>query len=149
MMRVACILAALAGMVGVAADALGAHLLRATLSDAAMESYATGVRYLLPHAVVVLACGLQSTPSRAGWPWQLSLWGMLVGMCLFSGGLALWATQGWAWARACAPWGGSLLILSWLGLAFSALLAWNHRPQGVVGSSDHRTAGLPRGSIES
>jgi uncharacterized membrane protein YgdD (TMEM256/DUF423 family) len=136
-------------MVGVAADALGAHLLRATLSDAAMESYATGVRYLMLHAVLLLACGLQSTRTRAGWPWQLSLWGMLAGVCLFSGGLMLWTTQGWTWAQACAPWGGSLLILSWLGLALSALLAWNHRPHGAVGSPNHSTVGLPRGSIES
>jgi len=136
-------------MVGVAADALGAHLLPATLPESALESYATGVRYLLLHAVVLLACGLQITPSRASWPWQISLSGLAVGMCLFSGGLMLWTTQGWAWARACAPLGGSLLILSWLGLALSALLAWNHRPQGAVGSPEHRTDGLSRRSTES
>ncbi len=142
-------LGALAGGVAVAADALGAHLLRATLSEAAMESYATGVRYLLLHAVLLLTLGLGIVRSRLRWPWHFSMLGILIGTCLFSGGLMLWTTQGWAWARACAPWGGSVLILSWLGLALSALLSWNPRPDEAVRTSNHGGTGLPQGSLES
>lgn len=149
MNRLVCILGALAGMVAVAADALGAHLLRATLAEVAMESYQTGVRYLLVHAVLLLALGLGLPPVRTTWPWRLSMLGILIGMCLFSGGLMLWTTHEWLWARACAPWGGTLLILSWLGLAASALFAWNPRPGSGVGTHEPRSAGLSPGSIES
>lgn len=142
-------LGALAGAVAVAADALGAHLLRATLSEAAMDSYETGVRYLLLHAVLLVALGSGVVQSRLRWPWRLSMLGILIGTCLFSGGLMLWTTQGWAWARACAPWGGSVLILSWLGLALSALLCWNQRPDEVVGRSGRHGTGLSHGSLES
>jgi len=142
-------LGALAGGVAVAADALGAHLLRATLTEVAMENYETGVRYLLLHAVLLLSLGLSVAQSRLRWPWQLCMLGILTGTCLFSGGLMLWTTQGWGWARACAPWGGSVLILSWLGLALCALLFWNHRANEAVGIPDQRGAGLPHGSLES
>ena len=109
------------GALAVVLDALGAHLWRPALSEVAFESFQTGVRYLLMHAVALLA--LAASPRLgASRLMRICAIGIILGTLLFGLGLVLWTTREWAFARRCAPWGGSLLIFSWSGLAVAALI---------------------------
>lgn len=121
MQRTLGFIAGLIGALAVVLDALGAHLWRPALSELAFESFQTGVRYLLVHAVALLA--LAANPRLgASRLMRVCAAGLIVGTLLFGLGLVLWTTREWAFARRCAPWGGSLLIFSWSGLALAALL---------------------------
>lgn len=101
----------------VVGDAIGAHLLRGELAAPLLESYATAMRYLLTHGIALLAIGAglrtDALASICRWP----ACGLVMGTLLFCGGLIGWTTQQWEWSRQCAPWGGTLLILGWSGLA--------------------------------
>lgn len=110
----------------VAGDAIGAHLLRVELSAQLFESYATAVRYLLTHGIAVVAIGAGLRMSALGSTCRWPACGLVVGTLLFCGGLIGWTTQQWEWARQCAPWGGTLLILGWSGLALCLM-------QGIFG----------------
>lgn len=113
----------LLGAGGVGAGALGAHFFRLRLSVEDYASYLTGVDYLLVHAVALVAVSVSPVTLRASKLFSCAAIGMVIGVVLFAGGLLGWTSQGWAWARHCAPWGGTLLILAWVGLAISALCA--------------------------
>lgn len=120
MQRTLGFVAGLIGALAVVLDALGAHLWRPELSAVAFESFQTGVRYLLVHAVALLA--LAGSPRLgASRLMRVCASGIIAGTLLFGLGLVFWTTREWAFARRCAPWGGSLLIFSWSGLAVAAL----------------------------
>ena len=113
--------AALIGALAVVLDALGAHLWRPHFTATALDSFQTGVRYLLIHAVLLFALtrahhALGTRLARA------SALTILLGTLLFGLGLVLWTTLEMSFARRCAPWGGSLLIIGWTGLALASLL---------------------------
>jgi len=111
---------AVAGLLGVAAVALGAfgaHALAAADADLASR-FATASRYHFYH---VLALGLALALARDGDALGLRLarWLFLVGMILFSGALYLSALSGGATSTAIAPLGGVLLMAAWLVLGVS------------------------------
>lgn len=108
------------GAGGVIAGALGAHLFQARLSEQAYASYSSAVDYLFLHAIALVALACWGRVSRAGRLYKLCVVGLIAGTLLFAGGLFGWTIQSWNWARRCAPWGGSTLIFSWLGLAIAA-----------------------------
>lgn len=111
---------ALIGALAVVLDALGAHLWRPDFSETALDSFQTGVRYLLVHAVLLFALARSDRALRSRLMRACALV-ILLGTLLFGLGLVLWTTQDMAFARHCAPWGGSLLILGWTGLALASL----------------------------
>ncbi|MFK7958515.1 MAG: DUF423 domain-containing protein [Lysobacterales bacterium] len=102
------------GCIGVALGALGAHLLTVVKP----EQFDLANRYHLIHAVVLVAMSLTLTP-ETGTARQLVMLGFVVGTALFCGALYL-SSLGLSGPRL-APAGGSILILSWLALAISAL----------------------------
>lgn len=106
---------ALAGFLlatAVALDALAAH----ALGDIAGARLHTAARYLAIHGLALLALW------RSTGRWLAAALMLAVGGCLIFAG-SLLAAVGLGWPTTAAPWGGSLMILGWLGVAASGLHA--------------------------
>ena len=113
---------ALAGVVGVALGAFGAHGLRGRLSPEMLAVFETGVRYHMYHALALLltAALMGRIEGRllvaAGWFFT-------AGIVLFSGSLYLLAATGITLLGAITPLGGVAFLIGWACLAFAALSA--------------------------
>ena len=104
--------AGIAGALGVALGAFGAHGLKRVVDDPhLLEVWDTGARYHLVHAVALLALAALPNPS----PWTARLWA--AGVVVFSGSLYLLALTNQRWLGAITPLGGALLIAGWASLA--------------------------------
>jgi uncharacterized membrane protein YgdD (TMEM256/DUF423 family) len=106
---------ALLAAVGVGLGAFGAHALEGRLGAQQSGWWQTATHYLLPHAVAVAAVGLSDRPRLQGSGWLLA-----GGASIFAGTLYAMALGAPRWLGAVTPVGGSLLILGWLLLAWSA-----------------------------
>ena len=113
------IVGALAGALGVALGAFGAHGLKASVSDDMLKVFETGVRYHMYHALALLAVGLAAQRWPGSWI-QAAGWLFVVGIVLFSGSLYLMTFTGIRWLGAITPLGGLAFILGWVALALSA-----------------------------
>jgi uncharacterized membrane protein YgdD (TMEM256/DUF423 family) len=112
------VLGALLAAFAVAGDAYAAHALPAKVPAALVERFARGMHYLLLHGIALAALGtrLGSLAER------LALAGVATGVLVFGCSLVLsvlWPVLPWT---RLAPFGGGLLILSWLLLALASLL---------------------------
>lgn len=106
--------AAVAGFLGVALGAFGAHGLRDFLVEHGMEQiWRKAVLYHLVHAAVLV--GLLGWPGVSRWAWGL----LLAGMSLFSGSLYLYALTFWKPLVLVTPVGGTLMLVGWGWLVFS------------------------------
>ncbi|MCB9663157.1 MAG: DUF423 domain-containing protein [Alphaproteobacteria bacterium] len=106
--------AGLAGALGVALGAFGAHGLKGVVTDPhLLEVWDTGARYHLIHALALLA--VAAHPARPAWAGGL----FLAGIVLFSGSLYLMTLTGFRWLGAVTPLGGLCFIAGWLVLAFA------------------------------
>ncbi len=103
---------------GVAAGALGAHGLKAALSQGALDLWQTAVRYLWLGGAGLLAVGLAAARSGSR-RWQAAGWMLAAGSLLFSGTVAALALGGPRWLGAITPIGGLLLILGFLAAAYA------------------------------
>ena len=110
--------AAVLGGLGVALGAFGAHGLKGRLSVDDLAIFETAVRYQMYHALALLGVGLVAT--RVEDP-MLRLSGIffLVGTLVFSGTLYALVLAGLRWMGMITPFGGLLLILGWVTLAWS------------------------------
>ncbi|MEM6671649.1 MAG: DUF423 domain-containing protein [Planctomycetota bacterium] len=113
----------LAGFLGVALGAFGAHGLEGVLDgapDAAerLEWWETAARYQLVHAVALVAV-TAAFQDRA--PGRVTVVGFTLGMVVFSGTLYAMALGGPRWLGAITPLGGILLMAGWLAAAVQAL----------------------------
>ena len=117
MTRLFIVLAALAGLSGVALGAFAAHGLRAQLSAEMLAVFQTGVQYQLVHALALLGCGLLALHCRTA---ALALAGLLffLGILLFSGSLYLMTLAGLKLGIV-TPIGGVCFMLGWLSLALA------------------------------
>jgi uncharacterized membrane protein YgdD (TMEM256/DUF423 family) len=108
-------LAALSGLIAVAAGAFAAHGVSA---PAAKDLLHTGANYEALHALAVLAVAalFPAGARRAGWPPAL----FLLGSLLFSGSLYAMALGGPPWLGAVTPLGGLLFLAGWASLAWAA-----------------------------
>ncbi|MCJ7511802.1 MAG: DUF423 domain-containing protein [Anaerolineales bacterium] len=122
MERVFFVIGALAGALAVAAGAFGAHALGDRLPPDRLATFETGARYLMVHALAMLALGLAlgRWPAAATWL-QASGWLFLAGMLLFSGSLFLLSLTGIRWLGAITPLGGVAFIAGWVCLAVAVL----------------------------
>jgi uncharacterized membrane protein YgdD (TMEM256/DUF423 family) len=111
-------LAALNGLIGVAAGAFGAH----GVSDPKVKEWLhTGAEYELIHALAVVACLVAwRLGARAA---ACAAWLFLAGAALFSGSLYIMALSGQRWLGAVTPIGGLLLLAGWATLAVAAMSA--------------------------
>ena len=109
-------LAALSGMIAVAAGAFGAH----GVSDLQAKGWLqTGAQYQMIHALAVFACVLLWR--LGGGAAQIAAWLFLAGGFVFAATLYAMALGAPRWLGAVTPIGGVLMILGWAALAWTAL----------------------------
>jgi len=119
MARLWLLIGSIAGFFGVAGGALGAHALKARISEAMLANFETGTRYLLVHAVALVVVGVLARRDESA---PLMAVGVCfsVGMAIFTGTLWLMALTNMRWLGAVTPIGGTSLIIGWLLLARAA-----------------------------
>lgn len=106
----------LLAFLAVAAGAFGAHGLEGSITPDRLETFETGARYQMYHAIALLLLGL--TAAR----WPTKAWAgpgvlFVFGTVVFSGSLYLLAVTGMGWLGAIAPIGGTTLLAGWLWMA--------------------------------
>jgi uncharacterized membrane protein YgdD (TMEM256/DUF423 family) len=112
---------ALAGFIGVAFGAFGAHALRGRLSPDMLAVFETGVRYQMYHAFAVLIVAL-ATARLDGWLIRAAGWSFTAGIVLFSGSLYALALTGVTTLGAITPLGGLAFLIGWGLLMAAAIL---------------------------
>ncbi len=113
-------IAAFNGALAVCLGAFGAHGLKKTLSQGALQVWQTGVTYHFYHVLALLAVGLliQQKPKQA---LSISAVLFLAGILLFSGSLYGLALGGPSWLGPITPLGGISFIFAWLLMGVAAL----------------------------
>ncbi|MBI2886602.1 MAG: DUF423 domain-containing protein [Chloroflexi bacterium] len=107
-------------LTGVAAGAFGAHALRGALSEPALATFETGVRYQMYHALALLAVAFLAGRQDAGLAAPVG-WLFVAGILLFSGSLYLLALTEARFFGAVTPLGGLCFLAGWLLLVVAAL----------------------------
>lgn len=115
MTRLAWILGAVLGLIGVAAGAFGAHALADRLSPERLDTYQLATRYQLFHAIVLTAIGLAGE-RLTGRMAQVVVLSFLGGVIVFSGSLYALVLSGRGFWGAVTPFGGVLLLVGWASL---------------------------------
>lgn len=110
--------AAFFGMTAIVLGAFGAHALKATLSPEQLQTFETGVKYQMYHALFLLFLG--SHPGISAKSKKAVFWLVSVGVIFFSGSIYLLATNAVEGFNKIVgpitPVGGLLLIIGWLVL---------------------------------
>lgn len=118
--------AAVLGLLSVALGAFGAHALKESISDYAVNIFETGVRYQFYHVFALLTAGIlykEFTNRFIKWAGIC----FISGIILFSGSLYILTyikgvvMPGYKWIGAITPVGGLFFILGWLLLLIGAL----------------------------
>lgn len=112
------LIAAANGLLAVAAGAFGAHALAGLLDAQALQTFETGPRYHMYHA---LAMGLAALALRERRGARIAAALFLLGIALFSGSLyalALTALRPFAYAT---PFGGIAFLAGWAALGYAAI----------------------------
>jgi uncharacterized membrane protein YgdD (TMEM256/DUF423 family) len=114
-MNIALISAAILGFLGVAIGAAGEHMLSGKVTEDALRSFHTALRYHQLHSIVLAAIGLSLLSGipelAAGRIWWTSL-GFLLGIILFSGSIYAYVFTGIRGITYLSPFGGITLMLS-------------------------------------
>jgi len=111
---------AVAGGIGVALGAFGAHGLKSRVGPDQLAIFETGVRYHLVHALALLAVAWAAERWPGTWT-TLAGWAFLLGILIFSGSLYLMTLAGARWLGAITPIGGLSFLLGWAALFIAAL----------------------------
>ena len=113
------LLAAMNGLISVAAGAFGAHALKERLAPADLAVFETGARYQMYHALALLGVAITASGSR---PRAARAAGvcLVMGIVFFTGSLYAIALAGWRWLGPITPIGGGLMMLGWLLLGVTA-----------------------------
>jgi uncharacterized membrane protein YgdD (TMEM256/DUF423 family) len=115
------ILSGVLGAAGVALGAFGAHALKARLTPERLETFESGVRYQMYHALALAAIAL----ALAQWPAAsllvLAGWSFVTGTILFSGSLYLLVITRRRWLGVVTPFGGLAFIAGWICLVLGVL----------------------------
>lgn len=112
------------GLLGVILGAFAAHGLKPVLSEAAFESFETGTKFQIYHALLLLIIGNIIKEKSRIWNWIFFL--LIAGISLFSGSIYLLATNSitafdFSVIAVVTPLGGGLLIFCWGLLLFHFL----------------------------
>ncbi len=108
--------AAVAGFLGVAMGAFGAHGLKNILSEHYLDIYKTAVSYQMWHALLLALIAVLPPQKHLTW----AGWALVAGMLLFSGSLYLLALLNIGWLGMITPLGGLAFLLAWGLLAYAA-----------------------------
>ena len=114
------LIGALAGAVGVALGAFGAHGLRGRLTPEMLGVFETGVRYQMYHSLAILVVAV-AIPRTDGRLISVAGWCFTAGIAVFSGSLYILATTGITILGAITPIGGLAFLVGWACLAGAAL----------------------------
>jgi uncharacterized membrane protein YgdD (TMEM256/DUF423 family) len=114
------LIAAANGLLAVAAGAFGAHALAGALDAHALQTFETGARNHMYHA---LAIGLAALALRDQRPARLAAALFLAGIVLFSGSLYALALTGLRPLAYATPFGGVAFLAGWAALGYAALRA--------------------------
>jgi uncharacterized membrane protein YgdD (TMEM256/DUF423 family) len=114
--RLIVVIAALSGLMAVAAGAFGAH---AAADPAARAWLQTAGQYQMVHALAALAC--VALGARIGRAAAIAAWLFLAGGLVFAGSLDAMAVGGPRALGAVTPVGGVLLLFGWAALAYGAV----------------------------
>ncbi len=112
--------AAINGALAVAAGAFAAHGLEGRLDTHALETFETGARYHMYHALA-LGLGALAMRGAAVTPAQAACGFFLTGIVLFSGSLYLLALTGMRAFAFVTPFGGVAFLIGWIALAWAAV----------------------------
>jgi uncharacterized membrane protein YgdD (TMEM256/DUF423 family) len=119
------LLSTILGFTAVILGALGAHALKSVLSEQALDSYLTGVRYQMYHALFLL--GVAAVQQHLDPLWMnRGVWLALIGVILFSGSIYLLSTREITalthigFLGPITPIGGLLLISSWISIGIAS-----------------------------
>jgi uncharacterized membrane protein YgdD (TMEM256/DUF423 family) len=115
------LLGGLAGFIGVALGAFGAHALRARLPPEMLAVFETGVRYQMYHACAILIVALAAA-RLDGWLIRTAGWSFAAGIVLFSGSLYVLALSRITVFGAITPIGGLAFRAGWACLIAAALV---------------------------
>lgn len=116
-------IAAVFGLLGVAAGAFGAHAIEGAQAKAWID---TGSKFQLAHVMATLAC-----VSFANWGAPVAMRSapyFLVGIVLFSGSLYALALGAPKAVAMVAPLGGLSFMIGWAILAFAGWRLWKRPP---------------------
>lgn len=108
--------AAVAGFLGVAMGAFGAHGLKNVLSEHYLDIYKTAVSYQMWHALLLALIAILPRQKYLTW----AGWALVTGIVLFSGSLYLLAILNLSWLGMITPLGGLAFLLAWGLLAYAA-----------------------------
>lgn len=113
------LIGSVAGFLGVALGAFGAHGLRARISPEMLAVFETGVRYQMYHTLALLIVAL-IIPRMGGWLVVTAGWMFTAGIVVFSGSLYALALTGVTTLGAITPIGGLAFLAGWTCLALAA-----------------------------
>ncbi|MCH2102417.1 MAG: DUF423 domain-containing protein [Planctomycetes bacterium] len=111
------LIGAILGATFVIHAAFGAHWLEERVSTEQLEWWETGAFHHGVHALAIMGFGLMRLRREAS---DLPGWLLLAGVLIFSTTLYVMALGGPRWLGAVTPIGGSLLVLGWLGFAWTS-----------------------------
>lgn len=126
-------LGAILGLLGVILGAYGAHGLKPIISESSLQSYETGIKFQMYHALFALVLGCMGFLSKKAA--RLIYYFLLFGVICFSGSIYGLATNEMtsfdftsiAWIT---PLGGLLLILAWLFLFLNIFKIKSDKTEG-------------------
>jgi uncharacterized membrane protein YgdD (TMEM256/DUF423 family) len=104
---------AVLALLAVALGAFGAHSLREIVSPERLQTFETGVRYQMYHALALLI--MSALPLKN----YRAAWFILVGTVIFSGSLYVLVLSNVGIFGAITPMGGVLQLIGWALLIFS------------------------------
>ena len=116
--------AALLGLVGVIAGALGAHAVQPGLTAVEASSYETAVVYLFVHALALAVVAVMLKFAQGHWVLKLSGFAFLGGILLFSCSIILRLGLEISFPFPLAPYGGVLLMVGWVALFIGGIVRW-------------------------
>ncbi|MGR8949419.1 MAG: DUF423 domain-containing protein [Gammaproteobacteria bacterium] len=119
--------AALLGLSGVIAGAVGSHMVQPGLSDVDSAIYDTALVYLFVHVLALMAVATMLRFGATGWPLKLAGFSFCFGTLLFSGTILVRLIFDIRAPIYFAPTGGSLLMLAWGALALAAFGEWTNK----------------------
>ena len=114
--------ALLAGL-AVALGAFAAHAMKGHFEPDALQTFETGVRYQMYHALALLLAGTLAAQGRRTGAASLAF---AIGIALFSGSLYALVLLDQKWLGAVTPFGGVALLVGWLLLATGARVRVAH-----------------------
>lgn len=124
MARLFFVVASLLGALSVAGGAFGAHALKGTLSETALSSFETGVRYQMYHALGLLVVALLVKQSPEISTLTIAGWCFIAGIVLFSGSLYGLSLAGIKALGPVTPLGGVAFMAGWVCLAIASSKAF-------------------------